>query len=344
MTEREYRAYPAINYSTLKNIAKNPKQIISKFNISDYPSVKQGNLLDLKFQGEDAFKDVYAYFDGEVPTASALILADKLIHHCITIGEKPSNDLAIQIINSNDLWASTKDTIKVTKKNGTEIVTSREDKLLCKFDDACFWNYVQFKIDTQDKILIDKETFYNVETAYNTILNHNFTKEIFKRKQIYQEAIIFDFKFKDDNLDINEKCKILPDVITIDEKSKIIYPFDFKFMSGRSAYSFPMLFLTMYYYLQSSLYSYGIKKWAQQHYPDYHVYHYQFIVISDKNLSYPLVYNPFNYIALGLQGFEKNGKDYPGIVTLIEDYKWHKENDLWDFKRDVYENNGIIKL
>ena len=324
MEENNYREVDAINYSLLKNVATNPKEIIDKKDISDNPSVKQGDLLDIRMQGEEMFAEKYAYFSGEIPTATLLKLAEKTIGYCKQENIELSHDLVLQICRANNFWGTFKD-----------------DTVISKFNNDVFWNYVKFNINNYGKLIIDSTLYNNVETAADTIKTHEFTTEIFDREHVYQKDIYFEFKIKENK---KEKFKILPDIITFDHKNKIIFPYDFKFMSGKSVYGFVFKFFIMYYYIQAALYTQGIKIWAKENYPDYNVFAYQFIVISDTNLSLPLIFNPINYLSLGFKGFKKNDKDYPGIIQLVDDYHWHLENNLWEHRREIYENKGKIKI
>lgn len=324
MTEQEYRKVDAINYSLLKDVATNPKNILDRKDISDSPSVKQGDLLDIRMQGQELFDKKYAYFDGEVPTATLLTLAEKTIEYFKPTPEDLNIDTVISICDANNLWK-----------------TFRTETVIKKFDNKVFWDYVNFYLNNQDKLMITKQIYENVEQAHDTITQHEFTTHIFDRELLYQQDIYFDFQLEKDK---SEKCKILPDLITFDHENKVIYPYDFKFMNGKSVHGFESKFFNMYYYIQSSLYTYGIRKWAKENYPDYNVMIYQFIVISDTNLTYPLIFNPYHYISLGIEGFSINNRQYPGIKQLINDYNWHLENNLWEHRREIYENNGIIEI
>ncbi|HSH50366.1 MAG TPA: hypothetical protein VK982_01440 [Bacteroidales bacterium] len=326
--EKDYRKNPALNYSLLKQVADNPSQIQDKKDISEYPSVKRGDILDMMFEDKEAVFKKYQYFDGEIPTAMSLQAADKMIEYCKVIGEAPSAKLGLEIARENDLWK-----------------TSKDDTILKKFDDN-FFSYVNFYLDT-DKIIVTKDILDDVEEAYNSILTHEHTKEIFdftKRKVIYQQPIYTTYKYEKDGKLKEEKIKVLVDIISIDEDRKIIYPYDTKFLTDYSVFSFPKRFLQMYYYIQSGLYTYAINKWAKENYPDYKVVNYNFIAISTKNLSLPIVFDAFDYTIPSRIGFEINGRHYPGINQLIEDYRWHEENDLWSYRRELYENKGVIKL
>ena len=342
----KYREYPAINYSLLKSVAKNPYEIKHRKDISLFPSVKRGDILDMMFEDSSLVYKKYKYYEGDVPTATLLELAEAVIYTCKMMEQNPTSFLILEVIEANEFWTNIKSTYKETKKNGKELIESREAKLIKKFDHKSLWDYVKFQLDNT-KILVEKEIIEDVSKGYNTILNHDYTKHIFdttKRELIFQQEIYTTYKHVQDDVVVDKEIKVLVDCISIDHDNKVIYPYDFKFLTGYSVFKFPERFLDMHYYIQAGLYTYAINKWVKETYPDYKVVNYNFIVISDKNLNRPLIFDSYDYIKPALYGFEKNNRHYPGINQLITDLEWHKENDYWDTRRELYENKGVIKL
>lgn len=346
-----YRQAEGINYSLLKNIAENPFSVMNKPDLDDIMSVKQGNLLDARMEGEDLFATKYAFFDGVIPTATTLVLADEVINQHLKSKTRPTNEdilVTIDRINASDIEDKVWSNIKTTGIGAKEV--TKDSKLIGKFDIPLFWDYVNFNLDNTDKLIIDRETFDNVNTAHDLLKTHEFTSHIFDRKQIYQEAIFFTLNLVYGNAEaqteekVEVDFKILPDMITLDEDKKIIYPYDFKFLNKAGPRKFWTYFFQKYYYIQSSLYTMGVKDWAAKHYPDYKVFPYQFLVVGDKDLSVPLTFNPINFITLGFEGFDRNGISYPGIKQLVQDYEWHLETGMWKHKRDLYESKGVINL
>lgn len=325
---QDYREAEGINYSLLKKVATNPKSIIEPVDISDKPSVKRGDLLDILLAEPAKFEEKYACFQGEVPTRSTLVLADATVNYIITNQLKEIDvETVLKIVKANKLWASTKD----------------PKKLEAKFNYQDFWDYVKFRVVNQNKLFIDKETYEMMQTCHKTILEHEFTFEIFdegSRELLFQVPIFT-------TLDANKKeykVKALADVISIDHENKIIYPYDFKFLEKYSASGFPRRFLEMYYYIQAGLYTHCIKQWAKENYPDYNVLHYRFIVISDKNIHLPIKFDTYPMITKSFVGFEYEGKHYPGIYQLLEDLDWHKAENLWNYTRELYENKGELQI
>ena len=323
-----YRENNSINYSLLKNIATDPKQVIAKYDISDKNGVKRGDLLDLMFSDPDSFGNKYTYFNGEVPTATTLELANRTVTYVIENNiQSIDNKLVLEIVRANKYYPD----------------NWKDDTIIGKFDTPLFWDYVNFQIKLGDKLMIEKELYDEIEQAYQTILTHQHTAHIFdeeKRELIYQNPIYTELSVDGTSYGV----KALPDVISIDHKNKIIYPYDFKMLTGYTAYGFKSRFLDMKYYIQSALYTFCIRQWAKEKYKGYNVVNYKFIVISNKNLKLPLIYDPYKFVQTGFTGFDEDGKSYPGIHQLIKDLMWHRANNKWQYRRELYETNGEIKL
>ena len=355
MEESKYRSHPSISYSALKKVADNPSQLKKEKDISEYPSVKRGDVLDLMFEDSSLIDKKYAYFEGEIPSATTLKLAEHVISYCQRVGKTATVGLVLEIIEAtntdpdidleNKFWDNLKDTTKTTKKNGFEIIKSKKDKLKEKFDNDTFWKYVLFQTEN-DKIIVEKELYDDVVQAYNTIKSHRHTSEIFdeSRELIFQQEIYCEYIYDEEGNLVKVPIKVLPDVISIDHKKKIIYPYDFKFLTDYSVFVFPKRFRDMYYYLQAGLYTYAINDWVKKNWKGYRVFNYNFIVISTKNLDLPIVYDSFDYIHASKTGFDHYGRHFPGINQLMGDLEWHKEKDIWDYRRELYENKGVIKL
>jgi len=80
-------------------------------------------------------------------------------------------------------------------------------------------------------------------------------------------------------------------------------------------------------------------------YGDYTILYPRFIVCDSTNYSNPLVYvMTVDSMDNALNGFEHNGRPYPGVAQLIEDLKWTLDNDVWNISRENYINNGIVNL
>jgi hypothetical protein len=139
--------------------------------------------------------------------------------------------------------------------------------------------------------------------------------------------------------------KSMMDKMIVDHKSKTVQVYDLKCTwSVENFYSEYYLYRRAY--IQGFLYHKAAETWASEMgYGDYTILLPRFIVCDSTNYSNPLVYvMTQDNMDNALNGFEHNGRPYPGVAQLIEDLKWTLDNDVWNISRENYINNGIVNL
>lgn len=178
------------------------------------------------------------------------------------------------------------------------------------------------------------------------ILANEFIKPYFSKSNeiieiLHQVDIYFEY--------MDEDCKALLDGIRIDHLEKTIEPFDLK--TSKSVHDFQTSYLQYGYYRQCAFYLIAIhsKKSPVKKYIDqgYTILPFKFIVVENKlSSSHPaIIYETSRWDRkAGIEGGIANGKYYKGINQLIEEYKFHRDNNYWDLTKDLLESKGIIKL
>ena len=139
--------------------------------------------------------------------------------------------------------------------------------------------------------------------------------------------------------------KSMMDKVIVDHKSKTVQVYDLKCTwSVENFYSEYYLYRRAY--IQGFLYHKAAESWASEMgYGDYEILLPRFIVCDSTNYMNPLVYKMTqNSMDNALDGFEHNGRQYPGVAQLIEDLKWTLDNDVWNISRNNYIDNGIVNL
>ena len=195
--------------------------------------------------------------------------------------------------------------------------------------------------------ILSKDEYESVLKAQELILANEFLYKYFKKTSIELEImqqipIYFEYK--------GEKCKALLDGLLIDHKNKTIEPYDLK-TTGKSVYDFPQSYLMYGYYRQCALYELALYSDASpvKEYLDagYKMLDYLFIVVeTKKSSSHPAII----YVTderdreVGLDGGYIGKKYYKGINQLIDEYKFHRDNNYWDLPMDLLENQGRIQL
>jgi hypothetical protein len=79
----------------------------------------------------------------------------------------------------------------------------------------------------------------------------------------------------------------------------------------------------------------------------YKMLDYLFIVVeTKKSSSHPAIIYVTNETdrEVGLNGGYIGTKKYKGINQLIDEYKFHRDNNYWDLPMDLLQNKGRIQL
>lgn len=203
------------------------------------------------------------------------------------------------------------------------------------------------------KIILPYDYYESVLYAKQAIYNTEYTRKYFEREGehieiLYQVDLYFQRK--------DTPCKGLIDVLYINHKTKEIEVVDLKSI-GKAIYNFRNSFLNYGYYLQAAQYRYGVLRFLEgeaktnnldliklaDKIKDYKVSYMKFIVaeMNSKFTNPARVYSTTaRDYSCGFQGGHSNGKFYPGIDQLLDDWNWHKDNDYWDLPRTIIENGG----
>jgi len=166
------------------------------------------------------------------------------------------------------------------------------------------------------------------------------TNTIYRRK-----VIQFDYKGIDFKSELDE--------IYIDHADKTIQPIDYK-TEGQSINMFKYNFWKFRYDFQASVYSFGVRQdpEMQQLIRDgYTVLPFIYIVVESNSINKPMVFNITAAVdVIGFNGGVLSpesglaGKKLEGFLQAITRYKFHSENDQWDYPMEYYQNKGSIDI
>lgn len=134
------------------------------------------------------------------------------------------------------------------------------------------------------------------------------------------------------------KVKGMMDLVKFDHSAKIIWPDDIK--TCRSILEFHKNYKDYGYYIQGAFYAELLK----QNYPGYDIRPFTFIVADiDPGVHPELFIMSEEDMYGGAHGGPGRFGYIKGYQQLVEDYKWHQENNLWEHRRQYYEN-GFNRL
>lgn len=304
-----------INYSLLSGIFSNPYFV--KFpspNFTD--SMKRGDATDILLLTPEKFNKKYIVSDVKQPSGQVLKLAEECFEKNVD-NIFDIKDIANQE-NLGKYFGNTKDLEKREKNWNNDL----------------FFDYLKFLKSSKNKIIITIEEHEDVQQAVNILKEHLFTKNIFNSDNglTHYNQLAVGFKYK------GFRYKILLDKVIVDHKNKIVYPFDLK-TQGDSLFSFRRKIKKYRYDIQSSLYKHGL----QQLFIDYEIKDFKDIVYSFLEKK-PLIYNMSYYHDISRDGYVHDKNFYKGWLQLSSDFKWHVKTDLWEYPKEVYDNNGEVYI
>lgn len=315
ISEKEYRAAHGLSYSFLKELDnKGPSIIRDGIEHKSSDGLTLGSVVDsILTDKEFNVFDNYYLSDIKLDLSGTTHIA-KILRYL------KDNDLKIEL--DHDF---------------TEIYSILEIKRPPKLDDG-FWRQVDLL--NADKPVLYQEEYELALQMVETFNTHQFTSHIFNAHdelEVIDQAIVF-FEYN------GIKCKSMLDKVIIDHYNKVIYPKDIK--TG-AAPNFMTNFYQYKYYLQGAMYSEAILQLINNNKLEgYTVAPFEFIYVSRVNPNVPQRYIMTYYdIEKASYGWDTNaGYHKKGVIELINDYKWYLNNDEFDYKRELIENNGVVEI
>lgn len=313
-----------LSYSRVSDFDRNGPISLVRRSIVDNEGVKHGSLVDIlltdRLTNSEEFKKDYVVADIIKPTAMLGTLTDIILKNYMEI---PNTQEVLNICKINNLWKRQK-----------------EDTIISNFDNDEFWNYLKIKFETKDKIVISNEEYFKAKESVDILLSHEFTKDLFYNDLENHYQVKFNIKYK------YFYFRGIIDKLTIDRDKKIVYIEDIK--TGESkAVKFIESFIKYRYYFQEAIYQKAFEDIKQMFNldNDYKLAPFKFIYMG-KTESNPLVFTVSKkWSDAAVHGFTtKNGFTYRGLDENIELIYYHWKNKIYDFDKEIYENNGIINL
>lgn len=276
ITEAEYRADPALSYSTLARYEREGfDKLDSLFDQISTPSLTQGSMVDaLITGGEEEFNDRFYVADfpslGDKEQQIADLLFDSHHETCAGFSAIPRADI---IAAANQV---------VYYKNYTDPVRVK------KLTEACS-QYYNLKYLAGDKEIVSANTYAKVIAMVNALKESASTARYFMPDEPFSNIKrYYQLKFKATLEGIDYRC--MADLIVCNYDTKDIFLIDLK-TSGKSEWNFPKSFVDWMYAQQGRLYYRIIKDNLKRdvYFKDFKIHNYRFIVVNKEKLT-PLVW------------------------------------------------------
>lgn len=335
MTEQEYFDAPGLNASTLKQL-HNPKWIKwrkqnPETEDDDKTHFRIGSAIDCLLTRPEDYKAEFSVTYKERPGGLMGVFIDYLP---LDLTEESHGD----------------EYMVAYEKAGYKMALPTVIASLWK--EPKYRDYYMSRKQAQGKTIISLEEHEQIMNCYEALINNPYTRAWFMEtspdvKLVMQVKLFFTF------MDI--PCKSMVDVIRINHKEKTIELGDLK-TTIRSVLAFRNAYKGYKYYLQAAFYYIGLElclkddmfklanPWAEKC-KDYRIVPMQFIVAEKKGSNPARIFaTTEEELGLSISGRWKDGEYIPGVKELVNSYKWHVENDSWQWPKDLIENKGVYKL
>jgi len=320
----KYYKHEGISQSKLKDLNLHPKYFKGRDEETEEKPLSGafllGSAVDCKLTTPELYDEQFAIIDVEKPTGQLGYYINRLL----------LGDTEEEAYDTTKAWNGGKlrDNIDKFKENFS-------------ISGINYFNCVKLAEGKHTMSLEERDI---VESVCGSLITNDYTKEYFQipdeNIEIHNQVPIY-WEYH------NIKCKSLLDFIKIDHTNKTIEPLDLK-TTGDSVSYFPNSVFKYRYDIQAAFYTYATAyKYANTYLKngEYTILPFKFIVESTKYPGTPEIFICSDeLLAMGLMGGVRNGNFHKGFNHLIEEYKWHLENDKWDYKMDVYLNDGETLL
>lgn len=195
-------------------------------------------------------------------------------------------------------------------------------------------DFYDYLLKTSDMEVLTVEQKERSTMIANSLKNSVFTGKYFKFPDIrYQVEVFWNYG----GFDIKSKL----DMVVVNHENKSIIPIDIK--TTEKVSSFKAVVKLRRYDFQAACYTKAIEVWRDINYPGYSIDSFLFLVESSKYPGTPLVFKISDKtLDRGLNGGIWDNEHYDGFTQAIERYKFHSEYDLWEYRMEEYQNNGIM--
>lgn len=337
LTEKAYRKISRDSSSSLKEFATNRKKYYKKYVLNERVEDDEqeskasitGKLVETLLLEPHLFDEkFYMSSVTSAPTGNMLLFVESLLKSYLSNSCEFEECLKIAYKDSGYKWAFEK-VLEKFSGSDAEIYFNEAKEVRAK-------NLTVVTVDdisNADRVVAELKTNEFIAPIIGLIGKNNDRYEILIQQSVNNYEI--------DGLEL----KSLLDIIIIDHKDKVIYPYDLK-----CTFSVEGFYSEYYLYRKAYIQAYLYKEACNQLKIDrgldyYRVENLQFIVCDSINYMAPLIYQLSNDdMDDAYNGFEANGRKYVGVKNIISDLKWAQENSTWNISKKNFENGGISNI
>ena len=278
VSEEEYRADPALSYSTLARYEREGFNNLDKlFDRIESPSLTFGSAVDVLMTGsEEEFNSQFMIAELTTPPSDTLVTIVKRIFDNFYLEYRSIIDIPDDVLLNS---------IEDIQWNNHWLPKTRAKKI--KDDCAGYYSLLYL---AEGKTIISSATYRDVINTVDALRTSDATKFFFEPNNVFDTTIerYYQLKFKATFDDVD--YRIMADLIVVDHKNKLIIPVDLK-TSSKYEWDFYKSFLDWHYFTQARLYWRVIRDNLDKdpYFKDFTLLDYKFIVVNKRTLI-PLVW------------------------------------------------------
>lgn len=278
VTEPEYRADPALSYSTLARYEREGFNNIDKlFDRIESPSLVFGSAVDTLLTGsEEEFNEHFIVAQIDNPPSDTLVAITKKLF------DRWSKAYPNIVDIPNDCIIST---IADIQWNNHWLPSTRAKKI--KEDCAAYYKLLYL---SEGKTILNTYVYQDVNNTVDKLRSADSTRFYFEQDNVFDDSIerLYQLKFKATLDGVAYRC--MADLLVVLHDKKIIVPVDLK-TSSKPEWDFHKSFIEWRYDVQGRLYWLIIRDNLDRdpYFKDFKLANYRFIVANRKTLT-PLVW------------------------------------------------------
>lgn len=348
-----YRELSALNCSMIKLFDTDPVKFFEQFKLgrkkeeNKNTSLLIGDIVDfylLDCRGNEdefnnRFEEKFALFEGTKGTGQAFLLADILFK----ISQDNTDENGVVKLSFDTMFSEA--LVKIQEQGKYKGAT--EEKALEDFYKKGY-DYYESLVANAGKLVVDVSLLDKAKRVADLLKDDEFTKDVFADSE--DENVEYFPKFAieweaQSSRGRVIKCKSEVDILRIDHKKKRIYPKDLKTTYDNENFNYS--YLKYRYDLQAAFYTMAVHRWATgEGMGSYTIEPFEFIVgDTSANNRRPVRYQlTTEDIKAARDGFSIRGVKYKGINQLIDEIVWAEDNDMWNCSKEVFDNDGKLKL
>ncbi len=313
-----------VRYRFLSDLSQHPLKLKRKLEggerKGELPSyLIEGSLIDsLLTETPDTTNSRFRLLEAPVPPEKAKIFVDSVIEK---YGEGATKEQVFEVAREIEFGGK----------------TWKEDTLWSKFIEH--EAYIKEKLIDDDRIPVDVQTMIMCRHLTEQAKTDPVVSRYLQEENLIQKPTI-KYNLNVSGISLNFESEI--DMLWVDREKKIIRVLELKSYSG----SFNRNYYSYGYYYQASLYTTGLIRWidTQEEFKGFTILPPLFIALNKNMVDIPRLYQmPEHHLGISTFGGNLNAYSEPitGWMEFSLDFLWHTVNDLWNYRRRVYENDCI---